>query len=134
MNARPIRPRTVGGAMPARSVRVGDPIWNKARSRAGYEGHTISSVINLFLDGYAGGHLTLPKTSATYDPHESGAMPARSVRVGDETWNTARNRADYQGYTISHVINAFLEGYAQGTLDLPQVQITYSQPKDEVSA
>lgn len=60
-----------------------------------------------------------------------GAMPARSVRIDDETWERSRNRAAYEGTTVSHVINALLEGYSKGLLDLPKVTVQYKQPKDE---
>jgi hypothetical protein len=58
-----------------------------------------------------------------------GASPARSVRVSDEVWDPARRRAAYDDVSISHVINALLEGYAKGLLNLPKVQVTYQQPK-----
>jgi hypothetical protein len=57
-------------------------------------------------------------------------MPARSVRVGDEVWERSRSRAEYEGVTISHVINSLLEGYSKGLLDLPKVKVVYQQPKD----
>lgn len=60
-----------------------------------------------------------------------GSMPARSIRIDDETWERARARAAYEGVTISHVTNAFLEGYAKGLLNLPTVQVKYAQPKAE---
>jgi hypothetical protein len=59
-----------------------------------------------------------------------GSMPARSVRVSDEIWQRARNRAAYEGVTVSHVIFSLLEGYAKGLLNLPQVHVTYQQPKE----
>lgn len=57
-----------------------------------------------------------------------GAMPARSVRISDEVWDRARNRAAYEGVTVSHVIFSLLEGYSKGLLNLPQVQVKYQQP------
>lgn len=62
----------------------------------------------------------------------NGAMPARSVRVSDEVWERAKSRAKYEGVTVSTVIFTLLEGYSKGLLNLPKVQVTYSQPKDDV--
>lgn len=59
----------------------------------------------------------------------TGAMPARSVRVGDDVWLKAKKRAEFDGVTISHVIYVLLEGYAKGYLNLPQVEVRYSQPR-----
>lgn len=58
-------------------------------------------------------------------------MPARSVRISDEVWDSARNRAAYENVTVSHVIFVLLEGYAKGLLNLPKVQVTYQPPKTE---
>lgn len=60
-----------------------------------------------------------------------GQTPARSVRISDEVWDRARNRAAYEGTTVSHVIASLLEGYSKGLLNLPKVQVVYGQPKDE---
>lgn len=57
-----------------------------------------------------------------------GAKPARSVRIADEVWDRARNRAAYEGVTISYVIDSLLEGYSKGLLNLPKVQVQYQQP------
>lgn len=63
-----------------------------------------------------------------------GSTPARSVRISDEVWDRARNRAAYEGTTVSHVISSLLEGYSKGLLNLPKVQVVYGQPKDEPAA
>jgi hypothetical protein len=59
------------------------------------------------------------------------------VRVGDELWNKAVNRATYDGVTISQVLYAFVEGYARGLIDLPRIEVIYAPPKppksDEVA-
>lgn len=60
-----------------------------------------------------------------------GETPARSVRIADETWDRARNRAAYEGVTISYVIGSLLEGYSKGLLNLPKVEVKYTQPKGE---
>ena len=59
-----------------------------------------------------------------------GSMPARSVRISDEVWDRARNRAAYEGVTVSHVIFSLLEGYSKGLLNLPKVEVKYQHPKD----
>lgn len=58
-----------------------------------------------------------------------GAMPARSVRISDEIWERSKTRAAYEGTTVSHVIYTLLEGYSKGLVNMPQVQMKYSQPK-----
>lgn len=59
-----------------------------------------------------------------------GITTSRSVRVGDTVWERAKNRAAYDGTNISQVINALLEGYAKGLLDLPTVEVHYKQPRE----
>lgn len=58
-----------------------------------------------------------------------GATPARSLRVSDETWDTARRRAEYEGHTVSSAAALLLEGYAKGLINLPKVQVVYETPK-----
>lgn len=58
-----------------------------------------------------------------------GQMPTRSVRISDEIWERGRNRAEFEGVTVSHVIYSLLEGYSKGLLNMPKTQVTYSQPK-----
>lgn len=42
----------------------------------------------------------------------------RSVRVPDELWERARDRADSEGVTMSEVLHDFIEAYANGTVSL----------------
>jgi hypothetical protein len=65
-----VRPRKIKGAMPARSVRVSDDIWDKARARAEYDGVTVSHVAYLLLEGYAKGLLNLPQVRVIYSQPE----------------------------------------------------------------
>lgn len=51
--------------------------------------------------------------------------PPRSIRVPDKVWNAAKRRAKSEGTTPSYVVNMFLEGYANGMLNLPRVQVVY---------
>jgi hypothetical protein len=53
--------------MPARSVRVADDVWERAKRRATYEGSTISHVTALFVEGYANGLLNAPRVRVVYD-------------------------------------------------------------------
>lgn len=64
--ANPTRPRRPQGAMPARSIRVSDEAWNKARARAEYEGVTVSHVAAMLIEGYSKGLLNPPQVTVTY--------------------------------------------------------------------
>lgn len=59
-----------------------------------------------------------------------GVTPARSVRISDEVWERAKNRAAYEGTTVSHVLASLAEGYSKGLLDLPRVTVTFKAPKE----
>lgn len=52
---------------PARSVRISDSQWTKAKRRASYDGYTISAVAAMLIEGYADGKLNLPKITKTYE-------------------------------------------------------------------
>lgn len=69
------------------------------------------------------------KASRTRRPTGSPHAPVRTVRVEDDLWNKAKRRAAYDGVTISSVLYALVEGYAKGLLDMPKVQVIYSQPR-----
>jgi hypothetical protein len=58
--------------MPARSVRVSDDAWDKARSRAEYEGVTVSHVAAVLIEGYAKGLINLPKVQVVYEQPADG--------------------------------------------------------------
>jgi hypothetical protein len=60
-------------------------------------------------------------------PFGSEKIPVRSVRVSDAIWEKAKRRASYEGVNMSHVIHAIIEGYAEGLVNLPRVQVTYRQ-------
>ncbi len=61
-------------------------------------------------------------------PAGSDNNPVRSVRVSDELWERAKRRAAYDGVTMSHVLLMIVEGYANGLLNLPKVQVIYAAP------
>jgi hypothetical protein len=58
-------------------------------------------------------------------PAGSKEDPVRSVRISDEAWAAARNRANREGVTISHVLSTIIDGYGSGQLDLPKVNVDY---------
>lgn len=60
-------------------------------------------------------------------PNGSEQIPPRSIRIPDETWEPGKRRAKQEGYTISHVIALFVEGYASGHLDAPQTKTIYAK-------
>ena len=67
--------------------------------------------------------LLAPKTSHRRR-NGTGTTPARSVRVSDEIWEAARERAAAEGVTISYVICLLLHGYAEEIIDTPEIVIT----------
>lgn len=52
-------------------------------------------------------------------PQES--ISVHSIRCPDRAWNTARRRAEAEGYKISGVVTTLLEGYAAGVLHMPEI-------------
>ena len=59
------------------SIRVPDPRWAAARSRAAREGVRISYVINEFLEGYARNQIDMPRVTTSYtlsDAKKSGTQ------------------------------------------------------------
>ena len=55
--------------------------------------------------------------------------PVRSIRINEFDWEAGRQRASEEGHTPSSVINLLWKGYADGLLDLPQIHVTYTQPR-----
>lgn len=49
----------------------------------------------------------------------------RSVRVDPEVWSAARERAQQEGVTMSHVVQELVAGYAERALSLPQITRVY---------
>ena len=62
---------------------------------------------------------------ASRKPNKQLYSPPRSIRVSDEIWEKAKRRAKYENTTPSYVVNVFLEGYANGLINLPQTQVVY---------
>lgn len=47
----------------------------------------------------------------------NGPTPRRAVRVDEETWAAATNRAELEHRTVSDVVRIALRAYAEGTYD-----------------
>jgi hypothetical protein len=58
----------------------------------------------------------------------------RSVRVEDELWVRAGERAKAEGTNLSAVLNLLLQGYASRKLDLPRVELVWERPSSQVTA
>lgn len=68
MNDQLVRRRSRHSAGRVRSVRVSDPIWDAARTRAEKEGdYTMSFVVGLLVEGYAKGLINLPQVQLVFD-------------------------------------------------------------------
>lgn len=52
--------------MPARSVRVSDEAWAKAKRRASFEGLTVSNAVAQLVEGYGEGLIDPPKVQKVY--------------------------------------------------------------------
>lgn len=57
----------------ARSIRIGDEDWERAKRRATFENTTISHVVQLFVAGYAKGLVNPPRETVLYPQPEPGA-------------------------------------------------------------
>ena len=55
-------------------------------------------------------------------------IPSRSIRVGNEEWDRARRRANFEGLTLSNVAAQLIDGYGKGLINLPTVQKVYGAP------
>lgn len=60
---------------------------------------------------------------------ESPILP-RSVRIPQNVWDKARQRATAEGTTITGAVTDLLEGYARGVYELPRVRTVKQFPKD----
>jgi hypothetical protein len=58
----------------------------------------------------------------TRDPN-----PVRSVRIPDDIWDPAVERAAAAGMTMSEVLLAFTRGYSEHRINAPQIQYDYSE-------
>lgn len=56
----------------------------------------------------------------------------RSIRVSEEVWTAAKERATAESVTMNEVLSEFVSGYASNRLDLPIVKRVYSPIRPEV--
>jgi hypothetical protein len=65
--------------------------------------------------------------------HRPPSAPARtsphSIRCEDAVWKKAAERAKSEGITTNHVLSELLEGYAEGKINMPTIEVVkdYSQ-------
>ena len=64
------RPRG-GKYAPTRSVRIDDTVWSAAVRRARAEGHTMSHILHLFIEGYGRGMIDPPRVQMVYSDRKS---------------------------------------------------------------
>lgn len=55
----------------------------------------------------------------------------RSIRVSEEVWTAAKERATAENVTMNEVLSEFVSGYASNRLDLPIVQRVYTPIRPE---
>lgn len=124
------RPRQLVGKMPPRSMRISDEVWERSKTRASYEGFTVSHVIYTLLEGYSKGLINVP-AKAEKPPRKLRSAPlgSRTVRVPDDIWEKCKIRASFDKTTISNVVYVLLDGYSRGKVNMPQVQMRYTPPK-----
>lgn len=56
---------------------------------------------------------------------QAGGSPTRTTRIGDEVWEKAKKRAESDGVSMSQLMNTLVEGYSEGKIDLPRVELVY---------
>lgn len=65
--ARPIRTRNrQAGGSPTRTSRISDPVWTKAQKRAAKDGVSMSQLMNMLVEGYSEGKISLPTVQLVY--------------------------------------------------------------------
>lgn len=64
---------------------------------------------------------------ATTKPRGGKYAPTHSVRVEEDIWEKASARAAAEGLTMSNVMHMFIEGYAEGRISAPRVQLVYTK-------
>lgn len=56
---------------------------------------------------------------------QAGGSPTRTTRIGDAVWEKAKKRATRDGVSMSQLMNTLVEGYSEGKIDLPRVELVY---------
>lgn len=68
-------------------------------------------------------------TTAAPEKAQAKAKPAsgapRSIRITDEIWDPAVERAEAEGHSMISVITELVEGYGRGKISLPQIVKVY---------
>lgn len=62
-----------------RSLRLPQELWDAVQARAEIDGHTRAKAIELLLQGYAEGFLSLPKTYLAYEPRSTKDRVSRRL-------------------------------------------------------
>ena len=73
--------------------------------------------------------MAVRRTPQPRRPNGSREMPARSIRVAEEPWALAKQRATFEGITMSNMAAQLIEGYGKGYIDLPKTQKVYGPTK-----
>jgi hypothetical protein len=71
-----------------------------------------------------------PRLKKQQRPAGSAPMPPRTFRAPDDVWDAARDRADTDGLTISHVLVLLLQGYISGEI---RVQMQKARARNDAS-
>lgn len=56
---------------------------------------------------------------------QTGGSPTRTSRISDPVWTKAQKRASKDGVSMSQLMNMLVEGYSEGKIDLPRVELVY---------
>lgn len=56
---------------------------------------------------------------------QAGGSPTRTARIGDPVWMKAQKRAAKDGVSMSQLMSTLVEGYAEGKISLPRVELVY---------
>ena len=60
---------------------------------------------------------------------QEGGSPTRTTRIGNAIWKKAQKRAKHEGVSMSSVMHTLVEGYSEGKIDLPRVELTYDKDR-----
>jgi len=108
------------------AIRCSDARWMKAQRRAESEGVTMTLMISELLDGYGRGLVKLPP--AGLGPKEVGPREAsRSIRATNQLWDLAKKKASVKSLAMNQVVNLIIEGYGNGSINLPRVVKSYTK-------
>ena len=66
-----------------------------------------------------------PSIFGTRRPNGSPEVPSRSVRVPEDVWQRAKQRAADEGQTMSRVIGMLVWGWVTGQVSLPREHLVF---------